>query len=76
MKLAPGIYHDEQIAWVAQDILGSFGGDYTSQNITEWIAKWNSDLFDDPLELLEIVDEVSRFLADYGQELLDESDGE
>lgn len=59
----------EQIAWIAQEILGSFGRDYTSQDITQWIARFNSDLFDDSQEQLEIVDLVDQFLTDYIDEL-------
>lgn len=58
---------EEIISNVALDILGSFGTDYTRENINEWVARFHSDLFNDPLEQAELVDEIENFLNIYGE---------
>lgn len=67
-------YHSETIANVALEILGSYGADYTRESINEYITRFNSDLFNDPLEQAELTDEIEQFLTDHGQDFLDEYD--
>lgn len=73
MKLPDGVYYDEAIAWIALDVLGSYGlEDYTRGSIDETLSRFHSDYFDDPTEQAEIVDEVEKFIRLYGDELVNE----
>ena len=64
--------YSEEIALIADSILGSFGADWNRESINSWVARFESDRFSDPLEQAELVDELDNYLTTYAEQLLDD----